>query len=172
MADPSPQFPHRPDHHRKEEDRSKGQPPIDLEKHGEEDEQTKPLAKGVREVLGESQSRAFDVIYDRGNQASRRLVLEEPDGLTDELGIELIAEIVYGRVADRLNQEAASKFRNGFGKEHDQKCDGDNRPHIVDGSWKELIEVDSMIGKWNPEQFQSGVACGGIQKPVKNQRKD
>src|SRR5260370_7112253 len=109
MADPSPQFPHRPDHHRKEEDRSKGHPPIDLEKHGEEDEQTKPLAKGVREVLGESQSRAFDVIYDRGNQASRRLVLEEPDGLTDELGIALIPETVYPPLPDRLNQQAPPK---------------------------------------------------------------
>jgi len=58
-------------------------------------------------------------------------VLEKSDGLTDELSIELIAEIGDRRMADSLNQESAPKFRNGFGKEHHEEGDGDNGPDIV-----------------------------------------
>src|SRR5947208_2386523 len=72
------------------------------------------------------------------------------------------------RMPDSLNQEAAQKLRNGFGKEHDEERDGDNGPDIVNGRRKELIEIDRAIAERDSEQLQSRVACSGVQNAVKD----
>ena len=59
-------------------------------------------------------------------------MLEKVDGLADQLGVDLIAQIGDGEVADGLDQSGSRVLRNGFHEENGQKGERNYSPDVVD----------------------------------------
>ncbi len=121
---------------------SEGHLPIDVEHHREKDNQRETFLKEIREIFGERDARFLDVVDDRRQHTTRRVMLEKSDGLTDDFCVDVIAQVGDGRVPGVLNFGYAEIFGDAFENENHHERDAEDGPHMVNARREKLIEVD------------------------------
>ena len=130
------------------------------------DDQRKTFAKQVGEIFRERDAGALDVVDGDGEQTAGRMVLEETDGLANDLGVDVVAQIGDGGVADVLDLRRAQIFGDGLDAEDHQQREEENRFDVVEAGGKEGIQVDDVIGERNLSERKSGTYDGRIENVV------
>ncbi len=69
-------------------------------------------------------------------------MLKEPDGLTNDFRVDLVAQIGDGRVPSVLYLGYAEVFRDALGNENHHERNAEDGPDVVDARGEKLIEVD------------------------------
>ncbi len=94
----------------------------------------------------------LDVVDHRGQNAARRVVLEEPNRLTNDFRIDLVAQIGDGGVANVLNFSYAKVFRDAFGNVKHNEGQAENSPNVVNVGRKELIQINGTSARDGKER--------------------
>ena len=109
-ADLLSQLSYRPQHQRQKHRRAQRHDPIEAKKHGNEYDQRETLTEEVGKVFRNGEPSALHVVDYHRHQAAGRLVLEEPDGLADKLGVNFIAQIGHRAMTNRLNERVTQEL--------------------------------------------------------------
>src|SRR6185369_1590706 len=141
------EFVDRKDDHREEHDRAQGHSPVQCENDGDKDEEGETFAEEIGKMLGERDARALDVVDDHGEKAAGGVVLEETDGLADQLGVNRVAQIGDRCVADVLNLRGSQIFGYGLDAEDHQEREKENCLYVVEAGGEKGIQVNDVFRK-------------------------
>ena len=141
------EFIDRKDDHGEEHDRAQGHSPVQRKNDHDEDEEGETFAEEIGEMLGERDARALDIVDGHGEKPAGGMVLEETDGLADQLGVNGVAQIGDRGVADVLNLRGSQIFGHGFNAEDHQESEKENCLYVVEAGGEKGIEVNDVIGE-------------------------
>ena len=98
------------------------------------------------------------------------MVLEEADGLPDDLCIHLIPQIGDPGNSRVLHQHVTKKFRDAFADEYNQNGNRKQCPHAVNLRRKKGIQVDVLVYEGILDKKSLVIGSSRIQYAVKNGR--
>src|SRR5947208_10913943 len=156
MTDFSSEFSDGKHDERQNEANSERHFPIDVEHHGEENDQGETFLKEVGQIFGKRDASLLDIVDDGGQDAPGGMMLKESDGLANDFGIDLIAQIGDGRMTRVLNFRDTEIFGNAFGDEKHDEGEAKNRPDVVKARGEEFVEIDGSAARQRKERKLGG----------------
>src|ERR1700728_342505 len=153
-ADLATEFADRP-HHQWNQDRgAQRHAPVDDQQNGDKRDQREALAEPFRKPIGKRVANLLDIGDHRGHHAPDRIVLEESDGLLDDLFVNLIANVGDDGKPHVLDQNAADIFANSFHERHQQERDCEYGPHVMKMARCKGVQIHHVAGEGNLEERQ------------------
>jgi hypothetical protein len=154
MTDFAAKFSDENNHKRKEDGGGHRHFPVQPREDADENDQTESLLKKVGEIFRESHACAFHVVDGGGEKAADRIVLKEGDGLADDFGADLIADIGDRGLSDILELRDAQILGEGLCQIQSGQRDGKESCNVVETGGENIIEVDNTVAG---EGEQNGV---------------
>src|SRR5450759_1293771 len=96
------------------------------------------------------------------------MVLEEADGLPDNLCIHLIPEVGNTRNSRVLHQHVAKKFRNAITDENGKYGNRKQSSDAMNPGGQKGVQVNRLVSERILDQEESGIGSLRIEYPVKN----
>ncbi len=97
------------------------------------------------------------------------MVLKKTDGLANDPGVDLIAQIRDGGQAGILDLCGAEIFRQSFGKKENDERYGKHGRAVVDARRKVIVEIEDLATPGNREERQTGTGHPWMKNEVHGQ---
>src|SRR5260370_33915193 len=97
------------------------------------------------------------------------MVLKKAYGLSDDGGVDLVAQIGDGGEAAMLNLHGANVFSDGFAKKENDERNGENRPDVMDSRGKIIMEIDDPATPGNRAERHARTGGPRIENEVHGQ---
>ena len=79
-------------------------------------------------------------------------MLEKPNWLADELGVDFVAQISDSVVTHGLNEPITKKFGNRLDNKHNQKRNRNDGPDVMNPRRKEMIQINGFVNEGYSEK--------------------